>query len=63
MKVILKQAGANWDISKPTKTLEDINYVVPKGSLCTVAGSVKAEKVNKISYKFFKLCSTGFFLL
>ncbi|KAI8129034.1 putative multidrug resistance-associated protein lethal(2)03659 [Lucilia cuprina] len=46
--VVLKQVGANWDLAKPNKTLEDINLVIPKGQLCAVIGPVGAGKSSII---------------
>lgn len=43
--VVLKQVGANWDFTKPYKTLDNINLVIPKGQLCAVIGPVGAGKV------------------
>ncbi|KAM7362920.1 CF transmembrane conductance regulator isoform 2-T6 [Cochliomyia hominivorax] len=46
--VVLKQVGANWDATKPNKTLTDINLVIPKGQLCAVIGPVGAGKSSII---------------
>lgn len=60
--VVLKQVGANWDISKPTKTLENIDLVIPKGQLCAVIGPVGAGKVIKKVLKLLKNFLTCFFI-
>ncbi|XP_050316874.1 ATP-binding cassette sub-family C member 4 [Bactrocera neohumeralis] len=42
--IVLKQVNANWDLTKPQDTLQDINLEIKRGQLCAVIGPVGAGK-------------------
>ncbi|XP_054082256.1 ATP-binding cassette sub-family C member 4 [Zeugodacus cucurbitae] len=42
--IVLKQVNANWDLTKPQHTLQDINLKIKRGQLCAVIGPVGAGK-------------------
>ncbi|XP_049304933.1 ATP-binding cassette sub-family C member 4 isoform X1 [Bactrocera dorsalis] len=42
--IVLKQVNANWDLTKPQHTLQDINLEIKRGQLCAVIGPVGAGK-------------------
>ncbi|XP_036327746.1 multidrug resistance-associated protein 4-like isoform X1 [Rhagoletis pomonella] len=42
--IVLKQVNANWDLSKPQLTLQNINLQMKRGQLCAVIGPVGAGK-------------------
>lgn len=44
--IVLKQVNANWDLTKPQHTLQDISLKIKRGQLCAVIGPVGAGKVN-----------------
>ncbi|XP_004519652.1 multidrug resistance-associated protein 4 [Ceratitis capitata] len=42
--IVLKQVNANWDLTKPQHTLQDISLKIKRGQLCAVIGPVGAGK-------------------